>query len=189
MIRRRVRYVTTLLAVVGLVGLGSDAVGQATSLTGLLQQTWHRYLAASRSGDEAELRAAMSTFRFVTMKNDLAKSGLSLTPDRIKRIAEFAPDISRCQLASVLSSGPTAALLYVRDSDTIDSTGRPRVDYYFMKFVEEAGVWRMDGYQRVNALKFKPDGTLAGFDPKHIQPTYEIDGRILPPPSLLPATR
>jgi hypothetical protein len=56
------------------------------------------------------------------------------------------------------------------------------VDFYFMKFVEEDSVWKMDGYQRVNDLKFRAEGTLAEFDPKYIKPTYEIDGRVLSPP-------
>lgn len=125
-----------------------------------------------------ELEKTMSSFRLGMMKNNLASAKRSLTPEMIRTVAEYAPDISASRFVTLLENGPTAGLVYVKDSDDVDATGKPRVTFTFIKFVKEGSGWRVDGAADIGSPKFRDNGEPAEFDPSDLPSTYEIDGKV-----------
>lgn len=148
------------------------------SLRKTLESTWEAYLAASNSGDESELEKTMSSYRLGMMKNHLASANRSLTPDIIKSIAEYGPNISTAEFVTLLENGPTAGLVYVEDSEEQDAAGDPQITFIFIKFVEEESGWKVDGEMSIGGPKFQEDGKKSVFDPSDLPPTYEIDGQV-----------
>lgn len=156
----------------------SHDIAAETSLRNTLEKTWGAYLDASKSGEEFRLEKAMSSFRFGMMKNNLASAKRSLTPDIIKSIAKHAPDISTAEFVALLEKGPTAGLVYVKDSEEKDATGKPRVTFIFIKFVKEESGWKVDAEMNIGRPKFDDTGKKSEFDPSDLPPTYEIDGQV-----------
>lgn len=162
---------------VGMAGISCGTDDQ-TSLRSTLEQTWTAHLQASRSGKESELEKTMSSFRFGEMKNNLAAAKRSLTPELIRSIAEYAPDITEAKFVTLLEKGPTSGLVYIKDSEEKDAAGKPRVDFIFIKFVKEASGWKVDAGMNIDRPKFQDDGKETEFDPSDLEPSYRIDGEV-----------
>ncbi|MBN2090071.1 hypothetical protein JW964_10665 [candidate division KSB1 bacterium] len=162
------------------IGLGffSPVIAGENSLRTTLEKTWEIYLQASNSGKESELEKVMSSFRLGTMKNDLANAKRSLTADMIKSIAQYGPDISTAEFVTLWEKGPTAGLVYVRDSEEKDAAGKPQVTFTFIKFVKEESGWKVDGAMNIGSPKFQDNGKKTKFNPSDLPPTYEIDGKV-----------
>lgn len=143
-----------------------------------LERTWKDYLAASKSGQESELAKTMSSYRLGMMKNNLASAKQALTPEIIKSIALHMPEISTARFVDLIEQGPTAALVYIRDSEETDITKKPRVSFVFIKFVKEASIWKVDAGMDIGSSKFQDDGKESKFAPSDLPPTYEIDGNV-----------
>lgn len=170
---------TFVILVIGILStvLAQPSVAEEP-LRSVLEKTWKAYLEAGKSGKESELQKTMSSFRFGTMKNNLASAGRSLTPNMIKSIAEDAPDISEAKFANLLENGPTAALIYVKDSEEKDATGAPRIEFVFIKFVKESSGWKVDAGMNIGSPKYQADGKESSFEVTDLPPTYEIDGQV-----------
>ncbi len=112
------------------------------------------------------------------MKKNLANARRSLTPDMIKSIAEDAPDISKAKFVKLMENGPTAGLVYVKDSKEKDASNKPRVTFMFIKFVKENDVWKVDGEMDIGSPKFQKNGKESEFNPSELPPTHEIDGKV-----------
>jgi hypothetical protein len=108
------------------------------SLRTTLEKSWNNYLQACKSGEESELEKVISSYRFGTMKNNLISANRSFTPELIKSIVSNVPDISLTDFEDLIENGPTAGLVYVKDSDEIEADGKPRVNFIFIKFVKES---------------------------------------------------
>lgn len=158
-----------------------------TNLRVTLEQAWSNYLKACNSGKESELEKTISSFRFGTMKNNLASVKRSLTPGLIKSMAEDAPDISKAKFVKLMENGSTAGLVYVKDSKEKDVSGMPRVTFTFIKFVKESGAWKVDGEMNIGSPKFQKNGKESEFDPAELPPTYQIDGKVRKSPENISA--
>ena len=161
----------------------SHSIAGEESLRSTLERTWQTHLQASKSGNESELQKTVSSFRLGTMKNNLAAAKRSLTPDIIKSISEHAPDISKSEFVTLLEKDATAGLVYVKDSEEKDATRKPRVTFTFIKFVKETSGWKVDVGMNIGRPKFQDNGEKTEFDTSDLPPTYEIDGKVLPPPN------
>jgi len=160
----------------------SIAAKKGKTLRDTLETTWNAHLAASKSGQESELRKTMSSYRLGVMKNNLASAKRSLSPDIIRSIAKLSSDISTATFVKILKKGATAGLVYVEDSKEKDATDKPRVTFIFIKFVKEDSIWKVDVGMNIGAPKFQDDGKKTEFDKSDLPPTYEIDGKVLPAP-------
>lgn len=120
----------------------------------------------------------MSSFRLGTMRNALASAKRSLTPDLIKSIAGNVPDIAAANFVRLMENGATAGLVYVKDSDERDASDQPRVTFIFIKFVNEHGVWKVDGEMNIGSPKFQKNGEASACNPADLPPTHEIDGKV-----------
>ena len=158
-----------------------------SSLRTTLEKSWYDYLAAIKSGKKSELEKSMSSYRFRTMENNLVSANRSFTPEIIQSIAANAPDISKAEFESLLENGPTAGLVYVKDSDEKDSDGKPRVDFIFIKFVEEDEVWKVDGFMQIGGPKLQDDGSRTKFNDDDLPATYKIEGKVLQTPEPITA--
>jgi hypothetical protein len=175
MIKWRIVTVTSLL--IWFVAL-SEGTSAENPLRHMLEKSWGAYLEACKSGKESQLEKTMSSFRLETMKGNLASAKRSLTPELIKSIAEDGPDISGAEFITLLENGPTAGLVYVKDSVEKDAAGKPRVTFIFIKFVKEDSEWKVDGAMNIGSPKFRDDGKKAEFDQSDLPPTFEIDGQV-----------
>lgn len=160
----------------------SNCSATDNSFQTILEKAWNDYLHASKTGTESELEKVMSSYRFGRMRNNLISSNRAFTPEMIKSIAENAPDISSAEFVSLIENGPTAGLVYVRDSEEKDASGKPRVYFIFIKFVKEEGEWKVDAGMEIGSPKFQNDGKKSMFNPSDLPPTYEIDGQVLSAP-------
>ena len=120
----------------------------------------------------------MSSFRLGTMKNNLASAKRSLAPELIKSLSEDAPDISTAKFLKLMENGPTAGLVYVKDSEEKDASNKPRVTFMFIKFVKENEVWKVDGEMNMGSPKFQENGKESEFDPSELPPPLAIDGKV-----------
>ena len=155
-----------------------------------LEQAWLAHVIAVGSGKESELEKTTSSYYFATMRNNVARSGRTLTPENIVALGTFFPDLNTTNFVTVIENGPTAALVHARESKQTDSTNQPRVDYLFLRFVDEGRGWKVDAYAIVNAPKYQTDGSLAPFRlPANSDPVYRIDGQIRPAPAPIPVAR
>ena len=170
--------VFTILPLFACLVIFSQGIAAEKPLRSILEQAWNSYLKACKSGKESELEKTMSSFRLGTMKNNLASAKRSLTPDLIKSIAEDAPDISTAKFLKLMENGPTAGLVYVKDSEEKDASNKPRVTFMFIKFVKENEVWKVDGEMNMGSPKFQKNGKESEFNPSELPPPLEIDGKV-----------
>jgi hypothetical protein len=148
------------------------------SLRLTLEKTWNAYIEASRSGRESELQETMSSFMLITMKNNLATANRSLTSDMIKSIAKYAPDTNNAKYVTLLEKGATAGLVYIKDSEEKNDSGKPQVTFIFIKFVKENLGWKVDGAISIGSQKFQEDGKESEFNVSDLPPEYKIDGKV-----------
>ncbi len=170
-----------------LLAVVSDGRAAEKPLRQTLESTWSAYLTASKTGKESELEKTMSSFRLGMMKNNLASAKRSLTPDIIKSISEHMPSITTARFVSLIEKGPTAALVYVQDSEEKDATNKPRIEFIFIKFVKEESEWKVDAGMNIGSPKFDDNGKESQFDPSDLPPTYEIDGEVRNAPAPISA--
>lgn len=157
------------------------------TLRNTLENTWKACLLASKSGKESEFEKTMSSFRFATTKNDLANARRCVTPEVVKSFAEeVAPDISSAKFVTLIEKGPTAGLVYVKNTEEKDATGKPHVVFSFIKLVKEETGWKVDGAVDIDKPKYQADGKETAFEASDLPPTFQIDGQVLKPPKLLP---
>jgi hypothetical protein len=163
-----------LMLLVGFTqGIAAEKASRST-----LEQVWNSHLKTCESGKESELQKTMSSFRFGSMKNNLAQANRTLTPDLIKSIAGDAPRIATAKFVKLIENGPTAGLVYVKDSEERDASNKPLVSFMFIKFVKENEAWKVDGVMSMDGPKFEKDGKESAFNLSDLPPTYEIDGKI-----------
>lgn len=143
-----------------------------------LESAFELFLKASRSGEESALQESLCSFRYASVKNNLASMKQSLTPEIIKEMSTDYPDISNMTFLKVLSKGPTAALLYSRDSDDRDASDRPQIEFFFLRFVREESVWRFDTGILIGDVKYQEDGSLTEFDETDLPQEVAIDGKV-----------
>ncbi|MFH0990095.1 MAG: hypothetical protein V1799_08780 [bacterium] len=182
------RTTVTISSLFILLTVFSGGNAAQESLRNTLENTWRAYLKASKSGKESELEKTMSSFRLGTLRNNLASARSVLTPDIIESIAEDVSDISTAKFVTMMEKGPTAGLVYVEDSEEKDETGKPRVNFIFIKFVKEESVWKVDARMDIGSPKFNENGKQSEFNPSDLPPTYEIDGQVrsAPKPIAIP---
>ena len=178
--------VFTILPLFACLVIFSQDIAAGQPLRSILEQAWNSYLKACKSGKESELEKTISSFRFGTMKNNLASAKRSLTPDLIKSIAEDAPDIATAKFLKLMENGPTAGLVYVKDSEEKDASNKPRVTFMFIKFVKENEVWKVDGEMNMGSPKFQKNGKESEFNPTELPPPLEIDGKVPKSPEQAP---
>lgn len=177
---------SVLIILFVMTGYHSQAAGQVTRT--MLEETYKKYIAACKSGKATALQETMSSFQYGTLKNNLANVKRDLTPELIKSMAEDVPDISKMRFVKVLENGPTAGLLYVRDSQERDASNKPRVTFAFIKFVNENAVWKVDGMMDAGYPKYMKDGTETQFNMGDLPASLAIDGKVPRPPEPIPVS-
>lgn len=177
--------INALLLVIftGLLVLASDCAF-AQSLQPTLENAWHAYLQASRSGNESELQKTMSSYSLCTLKNKLVSAQRSLTPDIIKSFAKYSPDISKMKFVTLLEKGDNAGLVYVRDSGKKDANGNPKVTFSAIKFVKESG-WKVESTMNRDKPMYQNDGRKTQFYESDLRPECAMDGKVKPAPALV----
>ncbi|MGD9823183.1 hypothetical protein [Desulfobacter sp.] len=177
--------INTLFLVIftGLLLLASDCAF-AQSLQPTLENAWHAYLQASKSGNESELEKTMSSYSLCALKNKLVSAQRTLTPDIIKSFAKSSPDISKMELVRVLEKGDTAGLVYAGDSGVKDAAGKSKVTFSAIKFVKESG-WKVDATMNCDKPMYQDDGRKTQFYLSDLQPACVVDGKVKPAPALV----
>ncbi len=177
--------INTLFLVIftGLLVLASDCAF-AQSLQPTLEDSWHAYLQASKSGNESELEKTMSSYSLCALKNKLVSAQRTLTPDIIKSFAKCSPDISKMELVRVLEKGDTAGLVYSGDSVVKDAAGKSKVTFSVIKFVKESG-WKVDATMNWDKPMYQNDGRKTQFYLSDLQPACAVDGNVKSAPALV----
>ena len=150
-----------------------------------LESAFELFLEACRSGEESALKQSLCTFRYVSIKNNLANMKQSLTPEIMKEISTDYPEISNSTFIKTLSKGPTAALLYSRESEDRDASDKPQIEFIFLRFVKEESAWKFDTGILMGDVKYQEDGSLTEFDETDLPRELAIDGRIPTTPELI----
>ena len=178
------RYIVTTILSLGMFLAGSSPVDAADHpLRVTLEASWKDFVAASKSGKESELEKTMSSFYFATLRNNLARSGRAMTPENLRSVSRLALDSGSTNFVTVLENGPTAGLVHMRDADQTDASRKPRVEYFFVKFVNEGQGWKVDGSTSFQVLKYQDDGKPAPFNPARLAQGLQVDGRIRKAPA------
>lgn len=175
--RRYYLLLTALLCLVAVTSYGDD---KATRIE--LEKVYRKYIAAHESGSLEAIKNVRSSFSFGTMMNNVADARRELTPEIIKDVAKHPPDIFKMQFLKLQVNGPTAGLLYVRDSDFTDASKKPRVEFAFIKFVNEPSGWKVDMTASVGRPKYDADGKENEFDKQDLPESIAIDGKVLQAP-------
>jgi len=160
----------------------TDATLQKT-----LESCWRNHINACRSGKASAIQQTMSAYWFGTLKNNLAEAKRELTGDMIRSMAENGPDVFRMRFTRLIVNGPTAGLVYSADSREKDASGKPRIEFAFIKFVKEASGWKVDGMMRRGDVKFGKDGEETRFNPSDLPPQLAIDGKVREAPAAVSA--
>ncbi len=165
---------------------GAPAAETTAVLRKTLESCWQNHLSACRSGKASAIQQTMSAYWFGTLKNNLTEAKRELTAELIRSMAEDGPDVLRMRFVRLIENGPTAGLVYVADSEEKDASGKPRVEFAFVKFVKETSGWKADGMMRVGDVKIGKDGKETQFDPSDLPPQLAIDGKVRGAPVTVP---
>ena len=152
-----------------------------------LEKSWNEFVAATKSGQEAKLEQTMTSYRLGTIKNVLASTQQTLTPEFIIEMAEFTPDITTAEFVEVIENGSTAGLVYGKEMDDPGTGSKQQVEYTFIKFVKEKSGWKVDGVSNTYKDKFQDDGSKTEFKRSDISPSFAIDGQVKKAPDPMSA--
>jgi len=157
----------------------SGSPASPNSLRVNLEGIWAAHAKAYRAGDLQAVKATTSSYSYAMMVNALSSAGRELTPDNMKSMAESLPDLSACRFVKILREGPTAGMVYI-DKNGVDSTPNmpASVNFIFIKFVEEASGWKVDGIMNVGRPKYQKNGSATQFDLSDFPEDLAIDGKI-----------
>ncbi len=183
MIIKTKTVVLILCLVLTLPAFHGARADESPSLRDTLEQAWKAHLEASRTGQVSELEKTMSAFSLGTMKNRLISANRSLTPEIIKSLAAYGPDIFSARFLTLLENGDTAGLVYVTDSGETDGGGNPRVVFSFIKFVQEPTGWKVALATKMNKPKYDDNGKKSLFPLAEIPLAGAIDGQVKPAPA------
>ncbi len=156
------------------------------SLRSVLEQAWDNHILAYYSGNEGAVKKTTSSFAFATMINNLRDSKRELTPELIKRLAKNKPDISQMKFVKTVESGPTAALVYTKDSSFGEGSTKTLTTFAFLKFVKEQSEWKVDLIYIYQCDKNRTGGKECNLDVKELPPLASIDGKVREAPPLIP---
>ena len=179
------KRITTMLStlVICLIVVPQCLAGEP-SLRTTLEESWKRHMLASQSGKASELQKTLSSYRFSTMKNGLARVKRAFTPKMVKSIAQHGPDIFAAEYVTLLERGDTAGLVFIDKSEAeaeeSEDDSPPQTTFLFIKFVKETSGWKVDGHPQ---YQFKKPG--AAFTEADLSSTYKIDGIVRAAPELI----
>lgn len=154
-------------------------------LRDILEKSWKNHLEACRSGKESSIQQTLSSFRYGTWKNSMRELKRNLTSDLIKNMADY-PEVSKMKFVDIIENGPTAGLVYARDSEERDASNKPRVIFTFIKFVKEESGWKVDDEIEMDDVKYQEDGKETQFDPSDLPAMLAIDGKVRKAPEPAP---
>jgi hypothetical protein len=153
------------------------SISSDKDLRNTLEIAYTQFIKSSQSEDEETIRGTMSSSAYAISKNDCTKSGKSFI-SLMKQTAKHCPDISDLNFIKIQRKGPTASLLYSKDSEYNFAPDQPMIDFIFIKFVNEKSSWRLDRIKIASTAKYNKDGSLKEFDESELSPEYKIDGKI-----------
>lgn len=165
----------------------ASTIADSNSLRTTLEKSWYAFLDSHKTGKESELQKTMSSYSLAFMKNGLISSQLKLTPDFIKNMGKFIPDITTYKFLKVFKNGPTAGLLYEKQTAEVNIDGKEQINYFFIKFVEEKNIWKVDRVSDTSKPKFNDNGERVEFTEADLSYDFKIDGIVRNPPNLLSA--
>lgn len=171
------RIVITILVYI-FTAIGENSSAENYPRRNTLEQSWYAFVESARTGQESELAKTMTSYRIATMKNSMASAGISMTPDMIKEMAEFSPDVTSADFVKIFEKGPTAGIVYAKDVEDQGSESKTQVEFTFIKYVKEDGVWKVDGVSNTYMDKFDDSGAKTEFTVADISPEFAIDGQV-----------
>jgi hypothetical protein len=174
----------------GLFFLPLHANASGDNLRSALEKIWSGHIAAYESGNISAIKDTMSSFAFGSMMNNLRDAGQELTPELFQQFAKNAPDISQMKFIKIIENGPTAGLLYSKDTEFYKGSKIYRT-FAFIKFVKENAVWKVHFVFTYGCDKMRADGKECTFPFADLPPEAAIDGRVpeAPPESSGPYAR
>lgn len=149
-----------------------------------LQDSYGHFLVALESEDEERIKSTMSSNAYVKNKNYCANLK-AFFPSEMKKTAKFMPKLSKLVFVKVARKGPTAALIYSKDTRDQYQPG-PRIKFILIKFINSGGGWKYDGMYSETTSKYNTDGSAKQLSLSSLAPDYAIDGKIHPVLPLLP---
>ncbi len=179
----KIKTVILILFLALTLPVGEGARAESPSLRDTLEQSWMAHLEASRTGQVSELEKTMSAYSLGSMKNRLISANRSLTPEIIKSMAQYGPDIFNARFLTLLENGDTAGLVYVTDSGETDGGGNPRIVFSFIKFVNEPSGWKVALAMNMDKPKYDENGKKSLFPLAEIPLDGAIDGQVKPAPA------
>lgn len=149
-----------------------------------LQDSYGQFLAAVESEDEERIKSTMSSNAYAENKNYYANMKAPFTSE-MKKIVKFMPKLSKMNFVKVAHEGPTAAIIYMKDTEDQYQSG-PSIKFILIKFVNAGEGWKYDGIYAETTSKYNADGSAKQLSLSSLPLEYAIDGKIHPSPPLLP---
>lgn len=162
-----------------------SSYGDENTIRTELERVYRQFIEAHESGSIEAVKKVRSSFAFGTMINNYAEGRQILDSEKIKAMVKTSPDIFKMRFVKSIVNGPAAGLLYVQDSDFIDASKKPRVEFAFIKFVNEPSGWKVDMIASVGRPKYDSDGKESQFDMGDLPQAIDIDGKVLTAPVLV----
>lgn len=156
---------------------------QPQDLRKKLESVWSAYREAHRHGDKALYKKTCSAYRCGTLINTLAAVREELTPEDLIFFYDRMPDLATLKFVELKENGPTAGLIYVDENQNKpDPDLPPPKRFLFIKFVQEAWDWTVDGIHSTSMPKHQIDGSETQFNYALLPEELALDGKVRPAP-------
>jgi hypothetical protein len=153
-----------------------------TDLRQELEQRYQTFLTICKNGELDALPTVWSDYRYCVTVNNLKSANRELDNTVLQSIAEYSPNPGTESFLKLYSNGPTAGLLY---RQYISEYDQERVEFTFIKFVWEKGIWKVDGVQSIGDARYRDDGSESMFDIAGLESEMAIDGIVKAAPERL----
>ena len=137
-----------------------------------LEATYKEFLSALTAKNEAKLKSTLSTFAYMTIKNNMLSTNTKF-PDALYGAVSDMYDLNKFTFRKLNINGPTAYCIYSE-----------REDIYIFKYLKELNIWKynlVEGYGSDATRKAIASGDFSFLSDKKYQP----DGILPEPPAEL----
>jgi len=169
-----------LLLLVSLYVINENAIAQDKRTQ--LESSYIAFLNSMTTKNGGLLKKTLSSFAYMTIKNQMLSSGSKFPDDLYPAVTEMK-DISKLTFRKTIVNGPTANNIYSEKDESGDD------GIFIFKFIQEGGEWKFnlsdfigsdsirtamkaDDYSFLSNKKYQPDGILPLIPPEIVPGDY-----------------
>lgn len=125
----------------------------------MLEAQYDSFREAARQGDVEGYKRTRTADTIAFMEAHLKKLGkLDEFGSMIQNMASYGHNYQEFRFISCEAADGTARLSYMRDSQLVDASGQPRVEFLIIMFHQEDGSWKIGYGGHMGVPKVREDG-------------------------------